>query len=440
MVGCPSVSMLVYQGYMFWVVTCGSFWTRNKEPMLTEQVEHHKNKFKKQPQNKLRKWDTWKFKVIIYIYHRSTSITYWHPENTLIFFGVGCYNGQICLATKKNCWSNHWSLVVGLTSWWVADPRASATKVWTLEDCSGSVKETPRVSFLFAMITRKTIKINIQHGDVTAKHVTWRVHVNLRPRKIWPKLPACISSRSEFSSDVDWEPHGFNVFLNLNSSPEVVMSLELGELTDWISMLILCWLFCRKKSMCGPRNQVPPRSSATNYNGESNTPQSTGSLEWVGETVPNSDLMRFPMKSIVWKGVWTPVGQLKKHRQFPNVPNSFAMFQRQLVLVVKGRSPSVWLMRLRSPAVLERIEKLLHPVQPSCQWGDPGALVSTNEVQGHSRCWVWGFIMGNFWWWYLYFTGWFFFFNKVQLDDYMDAIACAVGHQSYPFHCLTDGF
>lgn len=34
----------------------------------------------------------------------------------------------------------------------------------------------------------------------------------------------------------------------------------------------------------------------------------------------------------------------------------------------------------------------------------------------------------------------FFFFNKVQLDDYMDAIACAVGHQSYPFHCLTDGF
>jgi hypothetical protein len=25
----------------------------------------------------------------------------------------------------------------------------------------------------------------------------------------------------------------------------------------------------------------------------------------------------------------------------------------------------------------------------------------------------------------------FFFFNKVQLDDYMDAIACAVGHQSY---------
>lgn len=260
------------------------------------------------------------------------------------------------------------------------------------------------------MITRKTIKINIQHGDVTAKHVTWRVHVNLRPRKIWPKLPACISSRSEFSSDVDWEPHGFNVFLNLNSSPEVVMSLELGELTDWISMLILCWLFCRKKSMCGPRNQVPPRSSATNYNGESNTPQSTGSLEWVGETVPNSDLMRFPMKSIVWKGVWTPVGQLKKHRQFPNVPNSFAMFQRQLVLVVKGRSPSVWLMRLRSPAVLERIEKLLHPVQPSCQWGDPGALVSTNEVQGHSRCWVWGFIMGNFWWWYLYFTGWFFFF------------------------------
>jgi hypothetical protein len=55
MVGCPSVSMLVYQGYMFWVVTCGSFWTRNKEPMLTEQVEHHKNKFKKQPQNKLRK-------------------------------------------------------------------------------------------------------------------------------------------------------------------------------------------------------------------------------------------------------------------------------------------------------------------------------------------------------------------------------------------------
>ena len=32
-----------------------------------------------------------------------------------------------------------------------------------------------------------------------------------------------------------------------------------------------------------------------------------------------------------------------------------------------------------------------------------------------------------------------FFFYKVQLDDYMDAIACAVGHQSYPFHCLTDG-